>query len=329
MISAVKSIYFRHPLRMALLLGLFLRLLAAVFSKGFGMHDDHFLVIEVAQSWADGTDYNNWLPGSGNTQPSGHSFFYCGLHFVFFKMLQFLGIYNPEVKMILVRVVHAFLSLFTIWFGFKITARLSNENAAGKAALLLAVLWFMPFLSVRNLVEVVCIPFLAASTWYAMDASNRNNPVEWFLVSGLIGGMAVCIRFQSLFFIAGIGLAFLITGKWRDMFYFGLGTLVSFGLIQGIVDTVIWGKPFVEFMAYVQYNLDNAYNYIQNAWYNYLLLILGLLIPPVSFFLFGGMFINFRKNLIVLLPILLFLIFHSYFPNKQERFILSIIPFIV
>ena len=74
-------------------------------------HDDHFLVIEVAQSWTDGSDYNNWLPGSGNTQPSGHSFFYCGLHYLFFSVLQFLGVVNPEVKMFLVRLVHALLSL--------------------------------------------------------------------------------------------------------------------------------------------------------------------------------------------------------------------------
>jgi len=325
----LKNYFNSHPLRFALLIGLVLRLVAVVFSRGFGMHDDHFLVIEVAQSWADGTDYNNWLPGSGSTQPSGHSFFYCGLHFLFFSVLQFLGIISPEIKMVLVRLIHALISLLVIWFGFKITQRLSNEKAAAKAALLLAVLWFMPFLSVRNLVEIACIPFLAAATWYAMDAANKKNPMLWFFVAGILGGLAFCTRFQSLFFISGIGLALLINLKWKDAILFGLGVLCSFGLIQGIVDTLIWGKPFVEFAEYIQYNLDNAYNYGQNAWYNYLLLILGVLIPPVSILLFVGMFVNFRKNLMVLLPVLIFLLFHSYFPNKQERFILPIVPFIV
>jgi len=50
------------PLQVIIIMALLVRLLAAVFSQGYGMHDDHFLVIEASQSWADGTDYNDWLP---------------------------------------------------------------------------------------------------------------------------------------------------------------------------------------------------------------------------------------------------------------------------
>ena len=35
-----------QPLKLILLIGLLLRLVAAIFSKGYGMHDDHFLVLE-------------------------------------------------------------------------------------------------------------------------------------------------------------------------------------------------------------------------------------------------------------------------------------------
>lgn len=327
--NLIKVWYNSHPLRFALILGLLLRLIAVFFSKGFGMHDDHFLVIEAAQSWADGTDYNNWLPGSGNNQPSGHSFFYAGWHFLFFRLLQAIGIVDPGIKMVLVRFVHALLSLSVIYFGFKITKRLSGIKAASLASLLLSVLWFMPFLSVRNLVEVVCIPFLAASTWYAVDATTRKNTLCWFLLAGLIAGLAFCIRFQSLFFIAGTALALLIINKWKGSILFGIGVLLTFGLVQGIVDMLIWGKPFVEFVAYIQYNIDNAYNYLTNPWYVYILLILGILIPPISILFFFGGFYNFKRNLLVMLPVLIFLVFHSYFPNKQERFIIPIIPFIV
>ena len=33
--------------------------------------------------------------------------------------------------------------------------------------------------------------------------------------------------------------------------------------------------------------------------------------------------------MLIFLPVLLFIIFHSYYPNKQERFILPVIPFII
>ncbi len=59
------------------------------------------------------------------------------------------------------------------------------------------------------------------------------------------------------------------------------------------------------------------------------LLLLGILIPPISILLFFGGLLSFKRNLLVMLPVLVFLIFHSYFPNKQERFIIPIIPFIV
>ena len=40
------------------------------------MHDDHFLVIEAAQSWVDGEDYNKWLPKNRKDgAPTGHSWF--------------------------------------------------------------------------------------------------------------------------------------------------------------------------------------------------------------------------------------------------------------
>ena len=59
-----------------MLFGLFFRLMAILFSEGYGMHDDHFLIIESSSSWVDGFDYNNWLPWSAgnNGIPSGHSF---------------------------------------------------------------------------------------------------------------------------------------------------------------------------------------------------------------------------------------------------------------
>ena len=47
-----------------------IRLIAVIFSQGYGMHDDHFLIIEASSSWVAGYDYNNWLPWTeGNTGP--------------------------------------------------------------------------------------------------------------------------------------------------------------------------------------------------------------------------------------------------------------------
>ena len=52
----------QNPLKGILLIGLGFRIAAAIHSPGYLMHDDHFLVIETAASWAEGEDYNAWMP---------------------------------------------------------------------------------------------------------------------------------------------------------------------------------------------------------------------------------------------------------------------------
>ena len=60
------------PFLVPLLVGLVLGMLAATFSTGYLMHDDHFLVVEVGASWAAGEDYNDWLPSNQTGTPEAH-----------------------------------------------------------------------------------------------------------------------------------------------------------------------------------------------------------------------------------------------------------------
>jgi len=323
-------LYQNMPLRFVILLAIAVRLISVFLSRGFGMHDDHFLVIEPAQAWLNGSNYNNWLPSfSPNAVPSGHSLLYPGLHYFLFSFLDYLTITDPNIKMFIVRLLHAAFSLLTVYFGYKITELIGGKKAALKAGLLLALYWFIPFLSVRNLVEMVCIPFLVYGLWLLLKPDSKLKTNQLVFLAGLIMGIGFSIRFQTMTFAGGVGLALLLKKRWSDTVYFGTGYLLSIILIQGSIDYYIWQKPFAEFTEYFTYNLNNATEYIVSAWYTYLILILGILIPPVSLMIFSGWLISWRKHLIVFLPALIFLVFHSIFPNKQERFILPAIPFII
>ncbi len=328
--KAFNRLWRRKPLVIIMTAAIVFRLLAVIFAKGWGMMDDHFIVIESAQSWVDGKDYNDWLPGSpSNTGPTGHNFFYPGLHFMLFSFFRFIGLDDPQLKMMLVRFFHAAWSLVTVFFGYKITERLGNRRAARLAGILLAILWFMPWLSVRNMVEITCIPFLILAVWFII--SREDNPAQQavFFIAGLFLGFAFNLRPQTLFFSAGIFITIILQKKWNEVIGLILGMLIPVILIQGSIDYVIWGKPFVEIIQYFAVNFQDAQSYITLPWYNYFLVVLGLLIPPVSVFLFVGFLRNWRKNLLLFLPVVLFFIMHSYFPNKQERFIMPIIPFII
>jgi len=318
------------PLPFILFLACFVRLIAVIFSKGYGWHDDHFLVIEASKSWADGYDYNHWLPVEGETAPtpSGHSFFYAGLHYFLFCFLKFKGTTDPQSQMYVVRFIHALLSLIVVYCGYKIAFKVAGEKTAKAVGLLFAIFWIMPFLSVRNLVEFVCVVPLMAATWIVIkhEEEKRIAPYIW---AGILLGIAFSIRFQTVMFTGGFGLALLFLKRFKEAIVLGIFFLIIAAGVQGLTDFYIWGKPFVEFQEYVRYNIENAQEYIVLEWYTYILFLLGILVPPISIFLFFGFLRSWRKQLLLFLPSFIFLVFHSYFPNKQERFILPILPFII
>ncbi|HZK07806.1 MAG TPA: glycosyltransferase family 39 protein [Bacteroidales bacterium] len=328
--TSIINYWDRHPLLSVMWIAVFLRLVAVIFARGWGMLDDHFLVIEIAQSWIDDGNFNHWLPWDAeNEGPTGHSFFYAGLHYYFFRFLEWLHLTDPQSKMLVVRALHGAWSLVVVYLGFRIAHRLADVKAARLTGLLLAAFWFMPWISVRNLVEVFAIPFLMISIWMLMIKNEHRREWLWILAAGFVAGIAFSVRFQTAIFAGGLGLVLLWRREIRQALLFGAGYLVAIALLQGLVDIIIWQQPFAELTEYVRYNMTNRYGYLTGEWYKYLVVLIGFLIPPVSIFLLIGMFKHPRKYLLILLPTLLFLAFHSWFPNKQERFIITIIPFII
>lgn len=327
MIKNLRKYYKEQPLQIILFAALFVRLLAVIFSKGFGWIDDQFLIVEVAQSWADGGDYYKWLPGTdGNFGPEKFSFFYTGFIYFVLKFLQFTGIQDPQAKMFIIRLIHALWSLISVYYSYKIASKFSNKKNALNVAWIMAIFWFFPFLSVRTLIEFVSVPpVIVAMYLIVKDKKNLTN----FLVAGLIMGIAFSIRLQTAIIGMGFGLVLLYQKQIKSALLLALGFFVSIFIFQGLVDYYFWGYPFAQLITYVNYNLHSAGAYTVGPWYVYILFLLGVLIPPFSIQLFGGLFTNWRKYLIFLVPIIIFMVFHSWYANKQERFVITIMPLII
>lgn len=327
MISAFRKKY--TPLQQLLWIGFFVRMFSVIFSKGFGWHDDHFLIIESSQSWADGYDYNNWLPSDTDASrvPQGHSLFYIGIHYYIFKFLKLIGLVNPQGKMYVIRFLHALWSLLVIKYSYKIAELYANKRVAWYVGIFAALYWFMPFMSVRNLVEFVCVPPILIAIYLL---SKEKNAAKSFLLAGLLLGVAFSIRFQTIFITGGIGLALLLMrASLKNLIVLSLSFLVVVCVTQGLVDYMIWKKPFAEFLSYVEYNVNNAGVYGTDNWHMYFDLIFGLLIPPLSFLLFAGYLVTWKKMPLIFWSVFFYLAFHTYFPNKQERFIMTVFPLII
>lgn len=341
--------YQLHPLRTILLLALFVRLLAAFFAPGYMMHDDHFLTIEPSGSWADGKNFNHWLPGIGNTNehPEPISFFYLGFLYLFFTIFQSLGIEQPEIQMLFIRIIHAVYSLLTVYFAFRITDILSNRKNAVTVGFLLAFIAILPNFSVRNLVEIVCMPPLLGGMLLLLKhvpltdrtlagiqlQSPSSEPVStlnwrYLFIAAFIMGLAVGFRYQTGLWVALVGVVIAIQNSFRAFVIFGAVSFLAFFVTQ-IDDVILWGgEPFQHLRGYFEYNKKNALNYPGSPW-AYLSFIGVFILPPVSIFLTTGFLASWRKQAIIVIPTLGFLLFHILYPNKQERFILPALPFFI
>lgn len=325
--KSIEAFLLRRPLRNVMLLALAFRILAAFFAPGYLMVDDHFLVVEAGASWADGSDYNNWLPWNQEGEPKPHAanFAYVGTQFLVFKALNAIGVEDPQMKMRIIRLLHGVYSLLIVYFSFLITRRFSHSRNALYVGLILGLAAIMPNFSVRQLVEFVCIPPLLFATWSLV----KNDKRTWvsYLLAGLGIGLATGFRYQCGVFGVGFGLVLLVQRDLKGFAQLSIWSLLFFALSQ-LQDVFIWGEPFTQLRAYISYNESHAGSYPNGPWYMYLLTVLGYLVPPLSIFLLFGFFAGVRKYQIVIWPALVFLIFHSIFPNKQERFIFPILPFV-
>lgn len=317
-----------HSYKVILFAAIIVRLIGSIFSQGYGMHDDHFLVIEASASWVDGFDYNLWLPWTEGNRgaPEGHSFTYVGLNYIYFAFMKMIGIVDPKILMFINRLIHAFASLAVVWYGMKITEKLSNKQNAIKVGWLLALLWIMPFVSVRNLVEVAALPFLVYGIWLMIKEEKVNN----FVFAGLFIGMAVSFRYQIGVFAIGVAAYYFFNRKFKLFFAFSGGVLLIFILTQGLVDYFIWGYPFAELITYVSYNMTEGTGYLPNQnYFMYFIVLTGCLFVPLGLLVLAGFFKSYKRYTVLFVPTLFFILFHTLYPNRQERFILSVLPFFI
>ncbi len=320
LIQNLKQSMFEKPILYILLIGFAINVVAVFFSKGYAMHDDHFGPIE--QPWAIINNSKIW---EARTEPHAHSIFYPLLHFFLFKLLYSVEINDPQQVMLIVRFLHSAYSLISLLFIFKILNHYYSKEIAFKTTLIFSLLWFIPFMSVRNLIEMVCIPPIVVSFWFL--TVKQNIRLSYFF-AGALFTIGFAFRYQTALIPATIFLVLLYQKKIKDSFLFTIGFLVFAFAIQGSVDIFAWGYPFASLIEYIRYNATHGEDYTTGPFYRYLLLLVGVFIPPISIFVLYYFFKKFKQNIIILLPLLIFFVFHSVFPNKQERFILPIIPLV-
>jgi hypothetical protein len=316
----------RLTIRNVLLVGLLFRLVAVVFSSGYAFHDDHFEMAELVQRWRDGYSFL-WT----GTNVHVFSLVYPGFLYLVFSACHAVGLHEPVQIMFVCRLIHALFSMLSIWYAYKLVLRVSGqEKPAIVATLFMSIFWIFPFMSVRNLREFVCIPFLLAGSYYIADLKAGYRQV---FLSALMFALAFCVRLQILFIPFGIGMTLLFQRQWSRAISFGVSLGICYLLTQGLFDWIYYGDPIASVKEYLRFNADTANIMIQptGPWYLYLGTLAGIFFV-VPFLLLVAGFIQswkIKPARMFFMGSLLFFIFHCYYSNKQERFILPFIPYFI
>ncbi len=328
----------RHQFTTVFLIALFFRIIAVIFSRGFGFSSEQFIYVGMPNAWIDNIDYRLLdIRNSHATAPEGISLFYFSLNYCWFWFLKFIGITNPSLLAFFSRLLHAMVSLLVVSFGYRITDLISGKKAAWYSALVLAACWFMPYVSVHNIAAFACTPFLLYGTLIIIRQEvlraaefDENLHRSSFIVAGFFLGLGFSVWYQSLLFLIGILLSLMILKNFKASIITSIGIILSIGIVQVIPDIIVWGKPFADLRVFIANSADYLFHFTKTPWiYISIVTILLAFIPPVSFMLLFGFFKSAKRNIITFLPVLLYIVYYTIFPNKNEIYILPIIPLFI
>jgi len=304
-----------------------LRLLAAFFSGGFLASDDHHVVIGAADQIAS---------GMGLPVTYARSALFPASLAAIMTVARGIGVHDPGVEMLLVRLAQAAYSLLVVYFVYRLLERLFSRESAMLGGLLAAAFFAMPVTAVHQLEESVAqVPLLAACWWWQRTEDSHQPPAVWGALAGAALGTALILRLPLIGFVAAFVIMVLlrpVTAPRKLTFLGGLALVI---VLQGYSNVLInhqWGYSFIQRlgpMLHPQRMALEAQGYPTSPPWHYVLTLLAALIPPVSVLLLAAAVRGGRQVPVIGVATLAFLVSHSLIANKQERFLLPILPLLL
>lgn len=186
--------------------------------------------------------------------------------------------------------------------------------------------FLLPLLYTRPLIENMSGAFVTLSAFFAFSFYQTGKS-RWVLASVFSLAIASLFRFQTGVCVLAIALMVFFSKDKRAWATLGLASLISFTL-TGLLDLALTGGFHRSLLAYFEYNLHHSSTYGTTPFYTFILLFLGLSIPPSFLGRYQGLIWR-REYAALSSPLLFFVAFllaHSAIPHKEERFIIPILP---
>jgi len=240
-----------------------------------------------------------------------------------------LGIENPanQLRLVLI-VVGIFSFLMNAGWGrrfFRLEI-FEDDRRELIVVFLMGFFFLSPLFSTRPMIESLAAPFLTASAYFAARYVKFGTSRS-MLAALLLVTIAALFRLQAG--VCALALAFVVARqkRWTDLGLLALAGGLLF-VVTGFLDWAVKGSFHASLKGYVSYNLEHSSSFGVTPFYTFILLFIGISIPPVFFSRYRSL--HWRREYRPLMPALAyFLVFvavHSVIPHKEERFMIPIIP---
>ena len=310
-------------------------LVTAWNSYDFYHPDEHFQILEFGASKLDIVPTQNlpWEYEAG-IRPWLQPILFAGLC----EFLQFIGIDNRFLWAFFFRLFCAAWGFYAMLLVYRTGAAwLKDETGRRNFLLLCTTLGFLPFLLVRTSSENMSTSFfmigiaLLLKNYYSPDSEQHSVSPGFWLLSGLMLGLAFQFRYQTIIMTGGFCLWLLLIArtKWKYFGLFFVGFLLStgIGLLADRCGTGKWAFPFFD---YFRINLleNKTADFGTDPFFAYSYLVMGSVFAPVGFILMVSLLILWVRNpkhalSWITLP---FFLFHCFIGHKEARFLFPLIP---
>jgi len=310
--------------------GLILTILCAWFSMGAYYYDEHFQVLEFC-SYKMGTAVPNSysLPWEffDKIRPS----LLPDIAYVFGKILDWCSLYNPFTLAFLLRLFSGVSAWFIACrFCLLFLPRFKSLKGGKLLVLMSLFLWFIPFLTVRFTVENISGIILLYGIYSILSINEKTkNTFVRYIIAGFLFGIALFIRVQIAFAIAGFAawLIFINKVNWKYIFVLVLSMIPAIG-VNIVLDYWFYGEWTITPYNYYYENIVQhvASDFNTSPWWFYFPEFITNAFSPLSWLLLIMFFVGVYKNLKdpfvwMFIP---FFVAHCIIGHKEFRFLFPV-----
>ncbi|MBX3040982.1 MAG: hypothetical protein KF789_09785 [Bdellovibrionaceae bacterium] len=238
-----------------------------------------------------------------------------------------IGVENPYDQY---RLTIGLIALIGVGLLLGAARRFSKNPLQAKITVLLFGFYFAaPSILTRPMFEAMSAPFLAWAALWAVryDEEEKTEALIW---GALFAALAFCFRpqagicaliFPLLPILKKNGKQFLIASLW------GLVLVV----LTGLPDIWVRGSWHHSLRSLISYNVQHGSDYGSQPVYYYLPILFLMFFGPWLFARYDHATLKelFQRQRAVWIMILLFVVEHSLFTHKFERFIFPLIPLVL